>query len=159
MAARRSDANRGFTTYPSAPVVSASRMKSASSGEGISVFFWGGPPRSVFFWGGPPRPPQEPPIRASEYLFSLPLSRDCCWVPGGSGSEGPLGSNTGFFGRDLPFRVRSREHSPWRTPLATRGSVLKRHSPRKGRLWQESTFSGTRLPKGLLRSGLSPAAP
>ncbi len=27
MAARRSDANRGFTTYPSAPVASASRMK------------------------------------------------------------------------------------------------------------------------------------
>ena len=32
--------------------------------------------------------------------------------------------------------------------------TLKRYSPRKGRLWQESTFSGTRLPKSLLRSGL-----
>ncbi len=33
---------------------------------------------------------------------------------GGGGSDGPLGTNTGFFGRDLPFCVRSREHSPWR---------------------------------------------
>ncbi len=60
-------------------------------------------------------------------FFPSRCQEDCCWVPGGSGSEGSLGSNTGFFGRDLPCRVRSREHSPWRTALATRPLRLAGH--------------------------------
>ena len=35
------------------------------------------------FWGGRLRQPQEAPIRASEYLLSLPLSIYYCSVHGG----------------------------------------------------------------------------
>ncbi len=47
----------------------------------------------VSFWGGPPRPAQEAPIRASEYLFSLLLSRYGCSVYG----EGRIGHDHGLF--------------------------------------------------------------
>jgi len=40
----------------------------------------------------------------------------------GSESEGPLGTNKGFFGRDLPFRVHSREQGASRRGMPLRSS-------------------------------------
>ncbi len=43
----------------------------------------------------------------------------------GGGSEGPFGTNKGPFGRDLPFRVRSRIHAPGDEHSLSNGTVRR----------------------------------
>ncbi len=67
----------------------------------------------IRFWGGRPQRPQEGPTGVLDELFPLPLSGYCGSMHGGGGSDGPVGTNTGFFRRerDLLAPLRERPHA------------------------------------------------
>ncbi len=91
-------------------------------------------------------------MSASTGAFRAPASARATACPLISPTSSKRSSLT-WGGGHIPLMARHPVR--WPSQVAPRGPVLKLHSPRKGRLWHESTFSGTLLPKCLLRFRLS----